>query len=207
MAEPIKVYIHYDADVSTGSIIRVLAAFEAGICENWAAVGTWPAVYHRGAEISECTARDIAVDLTTPRPSLQGIFYSQVGSEFCPASAEVLELIYWKRQNESRMFVELRVREHIKYEDSGARERARMEEEWEAERERRGLPPRVVFEWPQEGEMDEEARQRWWDKYNDLLETASVWPQNRQCLLNIVEHLKQALPVKSVVLDPRLLDP
>jgi hypothetical protein len=39
-----------------------------------------------------------------------------------------------------------------------------------------------------------------------LEETPSVWPQNCRCLLNIVENLRQALPVKNVELDPRILD-
>jgi len=80
-----------------------------------------------------------------------------------------------------------------------------MREEWEVERVRRGKSPRPLFELPQDDEMGDEESSARFEIYDALHETPSIWPQNRQCLLHIVEYLKKALPVKEVHLDPCLL--
>jgi len=61
---------------------------------------------------------------------------------------------------------------------------------------------------PQDGELDEEAYDAWWDKYRSLGEdySPSVWPQNRQCFLNVIEHFKSAFPVKEVRLDAPFME-
>jgi len=61
---------------------------------------------------------------------------------------------------------------------------------------------------PQDGELDEEAYDAWWDKYDSLGEdfSPSVWPQNRHCFLNFNEHLKNALPVTGVCLDAPFME-
>ena len=59
---------------------------------------------------------------------------------------------------------------------------------------------------PGPDEMAPEELRRWYEEYDRHGQTPSIWPKNRKCFLNIVEHLKKALPVKTVELDPRLLD-
>jgi hypothetical protein len=127
---------------------------------------------------------------------------------FCPVSCWAPYLTFW-RYGDGTMGVSVTVLSSTpRYERQADRERTRMEFEWEKERQSRGLPYNPAAIGPEEDELDEEAYDAWWNRYNTLTndDTPCVWPQNRQSLLNIIDHLKKALPVKEVRLDPPLLE-
>jgi hypothetical protein len=207
-SEPISVRIDYDAPVSFGNIDRVLSAFKQSIGENWGTAPSLSPVYYHGVETSDATTTQILVELSKPNSALGTAAYDHVGGELCPLSCEVAELALWNWFELDELTSWLDVREDIMFEVEGSRELERMEREWMRELERRGKIANAdtwPFEHPTEEDLGEDGYDAWWKRYFDLRDkTPSVWPRNRQCFLNIVEHLKRALPVKNVELDPRL---
>jgi hypothetical protein len=60
-------------------------------------------------------------------------------------------------------------------------------------------------ELPGPDDFEEDELRQWHDEYNRLGDTPSLWPQTRECFLNVVNHLKEALPNANVKTDERLL--
>ncbi len=208
---PIKTRIDYEAPVSSRSVRSLLNALDEAVMQNWQTRDRsgQPATYHQDRMLSDRRADDILSELGRPDPHLDGAAFSSVHAEFCPYSTETIDLEFWKWPDLDQITIWLDAAEAIKFEREGSRERARMEHEWMKELEARGrlsLDRGWVFEPPRESDMTPDEFDGWWQKYSRLDETPCVWPQNRQCFLNIVEHLKRALPVKKVELDPRLLE-
>jgi hypothetical protein len=213
MSDPI--YIHIDPDLPLPSVVveRVLATVGdyvrmtlADMIESKQAL-----LPYEDREFPGKRIEDVLGELDDQRSLRSGglAFTSVFSPVFSPVSAEGMEITFWRREGNERVDVSISVREAVIYEREGHRERARMEWEWMKKLESHGLVSLEhgwSFEPPTDNEMPSKEYDRWWKRYHELDETPSIWPQNRECLLNIVENLKRVLSVKDVSFDPRLLE-
>jgi len=132
---------------------------------------------------------------------------TEIWADFSPLSDEISELQLVRSLEDNHLLVWVSTSQDVTHEREGTRERNRMERECAEQRRKRGRESLSLPDTPQDDELDPAAYDAWYEKYFALERTPSIWPQNRACFLNIVDHLKQALPVRKVELDPRLLDP
>jgi len=209
MSDPLDAVIQFESPFSLQGTTRILDSVRAALIENWEACADTASKQAPCLDqLDTATAAPRIIDEIgqSERQFADGIHTSEFREfRYSPVSVWSASMDIWKYTDET-IGVLLIVSENITCEVKGDRERWRMQSEWEEEKKRRGEVLVPGSEGPEWGELDEEAYDAWWSKYNALAETPKVWPQNRRCLLNIVEHLKKALPVKEVRLDPRLLE-
>jgi hypothetical protein len=216
MSEPIGASIDFSARFSAENVTTLIECVRAAVLENWE---------KHSDEYARATERTPHLEaLELPAAANQIVEGIEAGKDvyesgrrasstehfsYSPLSNWAPYLTFWRRADGTLGVCFTILSSKPPYELQGDRERSRMESEWEAECLKRGKPWHDVLRacGPEWGELDEEAYYAWWDKYHSLGEgySPSVWPQNRQSFLNVVKHLKNALPVKEVWLDPPFL--
>jgi hypothetical protein len=210
MSDPVSAYVKYRAPFSFDSVAHLIESVRAAVSENWENHSDDKSA--KSPDVGELklpeAARQLADDIAAGVREWSGGDRSANARyfSFCPLSTRRSYVSFW-RYADGTIGVGLVAPESVTREVQGDRERDSIELEWDDEKKRSGKPLSSVFEGPQEGEMVEEDYFAWWDKYHALGDTPSIWPQNRQCLLNIIEHLKKALPVREIEIDPRLCEP
>jgi hypothetical protein len=213
MSDPIGASVHFAAPLSLDNVSKLIECARAAVMENWEKHTdqySLPAPHLEALQLP-AAATQVVEEIEAGKDEYES--GSRTSStehfSFCPVSFWAPYLTFW-RYGDGTMGVSVTIlSSQPRYERQGDRERSRMESEWEEECQKRGKPWHLILSsvGPEDGELDDEACCAWWDKYYSLShDTPSVWPQNRQCFLNIIDHLKKALPVESVRLDPPLLE-
>ena len=207
MSDPIGVSVEFAAPFSLENVTKVIECVRAAVLENWekhADQYSNPTPNLAELELPAVALR-IVEEIVSGKDKYQSGSCAS-GTEhfsYSPLSFWDPYLTFWKASDGT-----MRVRFTIlssrpPYERQGDRERERIQKAWEEECQGGGKPWHEIMRniGPLDGELDEEAVDAWSDKYNSLGELPSVWPENRQCFLNVIEHWKKALPVREVHFD------
>jgi hypothetical protein len=126
-----------------------------------------------------------------------GCFYDSI-VEYFPNCCHSLTFDFSEYDN-GLFVIEITIPAKVLSEVEGTRRRGEMIWNW--------CKGRTSFEAELRGPNDfgEDDLRQWYEEYNRLGDTPSIWPQTRECFLNVVNHLKDALPRASVKTDERLL--
>lgn len=184
-------------------ILPFVKALHSAMTENWHALAdqpqhAWP---NFDRHFSTLAAERMIAELEDTSDWNDGSSCSDIDCRYSPLDPYELPISVsrdWTR----RLTIWFPVLSETLSQVQGTAAQRLMIEKWLPWRGRTDFHPRM----PKPGDMEPEELRTWYEEYNRLGNTPSLWPQNRQCLLNIVEHLKRALPVKEVQLDPRLLN-
>jgi len=193
--QPISVHFNCGSITVRDIVPCAMNALHAAVLENWKALSTLPPGFWPDfdEQLGTSAAANAIAELDANDYFIDSIL------EFFPQACHSLDFEFSRDLN-ALIVVKISVPRTAADEVEGSIQRGKMLGEW--------FRGRTSFraKLPGPDDMPPEDLHRWHEEYDRLGNTPSIWPQNRQCFLNIVEHLKKALPVKSLELDPRLVD-
>jgi len=201
MSDEVICRITYAVPYGIDNIRQVLGAYETVLCGNWRlADRRSPELPDIGGKMRQSLSSCDEERLTEIDQGDEIVHMSDptIGFPFSPLSCRVAGLSFIKRQ-EGILQVYFDVPDvSLTSETEGDRQRMLLTDEARTVKRNQGKDP-FAYAGLREGDPGHrEWNARWYAL--DHLEQ-SVWPQNRQCFLAIVEKLKGVFPVKEIELD------
>ncbi len=194
MSEPFGFWVDYHTPFGRESVSVIAEAVSRAVSENWAkyqdrlsdSAPRFPVVIEEW--LTQAEPGKLRGLLGSPEPPL---YSDYIGFNYSPLSAKVAGINLAKRED-GTISAGFLIAESARYERPGLREELRPESE------RQKRPTDAPEPWDDNYEEWEET---WYAPYN-----IDLWPINKQCILHILENLKDALPVKRVSIDEILLE-
>jgi hypothetical protein len=182
----------------------LIKALQTAVVENWQALSSeptrlWP---NFKRQFSTLVAERMITELEDSTDWNDGSSYSTIDFYFSPMYVREIEISVSRDADDSLM-MRMALDGKAVVEVEGTAAQRKMLSEWQGRRGRTDFH----FRFPGKGDMEDDELRKWQEEYDRLGHTSSIWPKHRQCLLNVVEHLKQSLLIRRLELDPRLLEP
>jgi hypothetical protein len=193
MSEPFGFALGYRAVFESDTIRTVLTALKQAVAENWER--------HRDRmsdpEPNVPLEVDAWLEKATPQSMKQSVadekrlFTEELFFSYSPISVWLGRIVLTKREEEKLdvMFI---------IAGSGRYEAPRDREKYRPHLRNQPHPPDAPQPWE---DGYEEWEEEWYAPYN-----VDIWSINRQCILHLLDRLKEALPVEYVSIDEMLRD-
>jgi hypothetical protein len=197
MSEDLDFIVQYNAPWGAKSVRACLDAIQRALNENWRDANEW----------SDAESRvDFMFDEPLNRWIAQSASANKLPSvcvSISPLSCYAIWLHFGSVEPDRSLTVSVSISEKARWEMAGDRERGRMTADWQERREREGKP--IRFGSAGGPPVDDPQYAEWWQKWDSLADTPSVWPRVCKALERILQRLCEPLRVTHVWVDKILL--